>query len=109
VFQQLGEHIGNYYNIKLFTTLPMMAELNVHSKTIIQCLVKDNAKLMLTADYAFPFQAQFSNTCRKYKATINGNTLTSASIQEQPKKEEEKIIFVIPIQTLLSNTEGKAL
>ena len=49
VFQQLGETMNNYQNIRLYTTTPLVAELNVHSKTIIQCQLKDMAQIMLTA------------------------------------------------------------
>lgn len=82
IFQQLGEQIANYYNIKLFATNPMLNELTVHTKTIHQCLIKDNDKLILTADFAFGLKAVPNTLSCKYKITLNGNTLTSAAKPE---------------------------
>ena len=56
IFQQLGESINNYSNVKLFTMLPSMSELNVHSKTIIQSQIKDMTRIVLLGDYAFGFR-----------------------------------------------------
>jgi hypothetical protein len=70
--------MSNYYNIKLFSTNPTMVELGTHSKTISQCQIKDNAKLILTADYAFTFRPLPPHIPTKYKVTINNNTITSA-------------------------------
>ena len=41
--------MNNYFNIRLFSTLPLLGELSVHSKTIIQCQLKDMAQVILTA------------------------------------------------------------
>ena len=49
IFQQFGETLNNYYNIRLYSTLPLVGELSVHSKTIIQCQLKDMAQIILTA------------------------------------------------------------
>lgn len=88
--------MNNYHNIKLFTTSPAMAELTVHSKTIINCQIKDNAKLILTADYAFTFRPLPPNPHPKYKITLNANTLTSTKIIEEPKKADEKTPIALP-------------
>lgn len=76
--------MGSYYNIKLFATNPMLSELSVHTKTIYQYLIKDNDKLVLTADYAFSFKPLLPISC-KTKITINNNVLTSAKPPEEPK------------------------
>jgi hypothetical protein len=78
IFQQLGEPMNNYQNVKLFSMVPAMGELNVHSKTLIQYQIKDMARLMLTADYAFTFRPILENVKSKYKFTLaNSLTLTS--------------------------------
>lgn len=57
----------------------MLSELSVHTKTIHQCLIKDNDKLILTADFAFGLKALPNNLNCKWKITLNNNTLTSAA------------------------------
>lgn len=91
IFQQLGEQMNNYYNIKLYTTSPTMSELSVHSKTIINCQLRDNAKLILAADYAFAFRPLPEPLHSKYKITLSNNnaTLLSAKPTEESKKVEE--------------------
>ena len=96
IFTQLGEQIAQYYNVRLFACNPTMAELNVPSKTITQCQIKDNAKLILTADYAFTFRPVAPNKNSKYKVTLNNNTLGSSKIVEEPKKADEKPIPLPP-------------
>jgi hypothetical protein len=50
----------------------------VHSKTLIQYQIKDMARLLLTADYAFTFRPILENVKSKYKFTLaNSLTLTS--------------------------------
>ena len=85
IFQQFGEQMGNYYNIKLFATNPMLNELSVHTKTIYQYLIKDNDKLVLTADYAFGFKPISTAVPCKTKITLNNNTLSSTKPPEEPK------------------------
>jgi hypothetical protein len=84
--------MNNYYNFKLYSTSPTMAELSVPSKTIINCQIKDNAKLILVADYAFSFRPLPEKIHSKYKISLSNNnaTLTSAKPAEEPKKAEEK-------------------
>jgi hypothetical protein len=77
VFQQIGEQVGDYYNIKLFATNPILSELGVHSRTIYQYLIKDNDRLILTADYTFGFRPLPSNINCKSKITLNNNILIS--------------------------------
>jgi hypothetical protein len=84
IFQQFGEQLGSYYNIKLFATNPMLNELSVHTKTIYQYLIKDNDKLILTADYAFNFKPLPVISC-KTKITLNNTTLASTKPPEEPK------------------------
>jgi hypothetical protein len=74
-----------YYNIKLFATNPMLNELSVHTKTIHQSLIKDNDKLVLTADYAFGFKPVPPAFTCKTKITLNNSTLNSAKPPEEPK------------------------
>ena len=47
IFSALGENSNQYYNVKLFTMLPVLQELNLTSKTIIQAQIKHMAKLLL--------------------------------------------------------------
>lgn len=83
IFQQMGEKIGNYYNIKLFTTNPTLSELTVHTKTISQYLIKDNAKIIMTAEYAFGFRAVANPLNSKHKITITNNlTIVSSKHTE---------------------------
>lgn len=63
----------------------MLAELSVHTKTIHQYLIKDNDKLILTADYAFGFKTLPSTLACKTKITLNNNTLSSTKPPEEPK------------------------
>lgn len=84
IFQQFGELMGSYYNIKLFATNPMLNELSLHTKTIHQYLIKDNDKLILTADYAFNFKPLSPVPC-KTKITLNNSTLASTKPPEEPK------------------------
>jgi hypothetical protein len=78
IFTQMGEQMSNYYNIKLFATNPILTELSVHTKTISQCLIKENDKLILTADFAFGFRPVPAQLNIKHKITLaNGATLTS--------------------------------
>ena len=79
IFQQLGEQISNYYNIKLFTTNPTPIELSVQSKTLHQYLVKDNEKLVITADYAFVLKPLPAVLNCKQKITLTGATLSSTA------------------------------
>lgn len=89
--------MNNYYNIKLYTTLPMMTELSVHSKTMINYQIKDTAKLILTADYAFSFRPLPANLQSKYKIGLNNNiTLTSTKIVEELKKADSKTPIALP-------------
>lgn len=69
--------MASYYNIKLFVTNPTLNELTVHTKTIYQCLIKDNDRLILTADYAFGFKSLPNNINCKFKITLTNNTLVS--------------------------------
>jgi hypothetical protein len=85
IFQRFGEQMGSYYNIKLFATNPMLNELSVHTKTIHQCLIKDNDKLILTADYAFNFRPLLPTINCKTKITLNNATLASTKPPEEPK------------------------
>lgn len=80
IFTQIGEQISHYYNLRLFALSPALAELNVPSKTIAQCHIKDNAKLILTADYAFTFRPIIQPKNSKYKLTLTNNTLISSKI-----------------------------
>lgn len=71
--------MASYYNIKLFATNPTLNELTVQTKTIHQCLIKDNDRLILTADYAFGFKPLPTNLNCKFKITLNNNTLVSTA------------------------------
>ena len=55
IFEKLEESISNYYDIKLYTVSPVLTEFNIPSKTIIQYAIKDGAKIVLSAKYAFGF------------------------------------------------------
>jgi hypothetical protein len=77
IFEQLGEQVGNYSNIKLYATNPKLCELSAQSKTVYQYLIKDSAKLVLTADFAFGLRPISKDLKCKYKIAVNGNTLTS--------------------------------
>ena len=82
----------NYYNVKLFSTNPTLTELNVHTKTMFQYGVKENSKLILTADYAFAFRDVVEKNNHRFKVTLtNLITLTSNKVVE-PKK-----IAIVPI------------
>jgi len=59
-----------------------MAELNVPSKTIAHCHIKENAKLILIADYAFTFRQIAQPKSSKYKVTLTNNTIVSSKIVE---------------------------
>ena len=84
--------MANYYNVKLFSTNPTLTELNVHTKTIFQYGVKENSKLILTADYAFSFRDVVEKNNHRFKVTLtNLITLTSNKVVE-PKK-----IAIVPI------------
>ena len=96
IFQQLGEQMNNYHNIKLYTTSPMMTELSVHSKTMINYQIRDNAKLILTADYAFSFRPLPSQLQCKYKITLNNLTLASTKVVEELKKADSKTPIALP-------------
>jgi len=80
--------MSSYYNIKLFATNPMLNELSVHTKTIYQCLIKDNDKVVLTADYAFGFKPISTAVTCKTKITLNNSTLSSTKPPEEPKPIE---------------------
>lgn len=96
IFTQIGEPINQYFNVKLFACNPTMIELNVASKTITQCQIKDNAKIILTADYLFTFRPLPPLKFSKYKLTLTNNTLVSSKIVEEPKKTEEKNPIPLP-------------
>lgn len=84
--------MANYYNVKLFSTNPTLTELNVHTKTMFQYGVKENSKLILTADYAFAFRDVVEKNNHRFKVTLtNLITLTSNKVVE-PKK-----IAIVPI------------
>jgi hypothetical protein len=95
--------MSSYLNIKLFATNPLLAELSVHTKTIHQCLIKDNDKLILTADYAFGFKPIPATLSCKYKITLNNNTITSANKPEEPKP----LPIPIPPPPLVLPVEGE--
>jgi hypothetical protein len=63
-----------------------MNELNVPSKTISQSQIRDNSKLILTADYAFSFRPITLPKNSKYKKTLTNNTIVSSKIVDEPKK-----------------------
>lgn len=100
IFLQLGEQISNYYNIKLFTTNPTPTQLSVHSKTLHQYLVKDNQKLVITADYAFAFKPLPAVVNCKQKITMTGATLSSTAkplpIALQPPPPPPLIVEILP-------------
>lgn len=63
-----------------------MTELSVHTKTISQYFIKENDKLMLTAEYAFGFKNITTNSKSKYKTTLtNSSTINSTKVLEEPK------------------------
>ena len=83
IFQQIGEPLNLYHNIKLYSTHHLVGELTVHSKTIIQYQIKDMDKLILTADYAFTFRPLPTNLNVKPKITLSNQlTLTSTKPAE---------------------------
>ena len=89
--------MNNYSNVKLFTTVPTMSELNVTSKTIIQCQIKDMAKIVLVADYAFGFRSLAQDNKSKYKVKLANNvTITSSKVVEEAKKVDEKAVLALP-------------
>jgi hypothetical protein len=107
IFTQIGEQISHYYNVRLFACNPTMTELNVPSKTITQCQIKDNAKLILTADYAFTFRPIVPPKNSKYKVTLTNNTLVSSKIVEEKKPEEKPIPLPPPTVTSENKVEEK--
>ena len=72
MFDQLGQKMAYFFNIKLFTTSPSLAELNVHSKTIFQCGLTESSIIVITADHAFCFEALPAGL-EKYFALPNNN------------------------------------
>jgi len=83
--------MNNYSNVKLFTMVPTISELNVTSKTIIQSQIKDMAKIVLVGDYAFGFRPLNQDAKSKYKVKMTNNvTLTSSKIVEEAKKVVEE-------------------
>lgn len=90
--------MGNYSNIKLFAMVPAMSELTVTSKTLIQYQIKDMAKLVLVADYAFSFRPLPADIKSKFKYKLTNNvTLTSTKIvDEEPKTIDDKAIIALP-------------
>lgn len=78
----MEEPIGSYYNIKLFTTLPTLAELSVPSKLVSQYLIKDSAKIVLAADYAFGIRPLLMQGNCKNKITITNFTIASTKVVE---------------------------
>jgi hypothetical protein len=52
----MGEEIGYYSDIRIFSTIPFLQELNVGSKTIWQCGLKNNSKLIITGKFNFNFK-----------------------------------------------------
>ena len=89
--------MNNYSNVKLFATVPTMAELNVTSKTIIQCQIKDMAKIVLVGDYAFGFRPLTQDNKSKYKVKLANNvTITSSKVVEEAKKVDEKAVLALP-------------
>lgn len=57
VFKELGEDIGYYSEVRIFTTTPALEELNMGSKTIAQYLLKDRCRVTLNAKFMFSFRA----------------------------------------------------
>lgn len=55
IFSELGEEIGFYSDIKLFTMSPRMEELSIGSKTIWQYQVRDRCKVTLVGKFNFTF------------------------------------------------------
>lgn len=84
ILDQLGVPLGNYYNVRLFTTAAKIGELNNPTKTIYQSRISHNHTLILTADYAFGFKSLPHNINCKYKIAINNNTLTSTIKPPEP-------------------------
>ena len=93
VFSQLDESMANYYNIKLCTTTPVLTELTTNSKTIAQSQIKDNDKLVLTADYAFTFAPVRPHP--RLNVTISGQSLTVTTL-EAPKAADPKVPIALP-------------
>jgi hypothetical protein len=91
VFQQLGESIANYYNIRLFSLSPTMNELNTPTKTIHQCMIKDSSKLIIIADYGFHFREIVSEANSKTKIQFANGSSTITTTKIIAKKVEEAI------------------
>ena len=73
--------MANYYNIKICNSSPILNELSTNSKTIAQSQIKENDKLVLTADYAFTFHPVSNNPHPRLNVAINGNTLTTSPLE----------------------------
>ena len=87
--------MANYYNVKLCSVTPVLTEFTTHSKTIAQSQIKDNDKLVLTADYAFTFAPLPANPHPRLSVVINGHTLTTTP-KEQPKIPDPKVPIALP-------------
>jgi hypothetical protein len=73
IFKELGEDMGFYSDVRLFVTTPMLDELNMGSKTIAQCLLKDKCKITLSGKFMFTFK-DLAQGKEEHFALSNSNT-----------------------------------
>ena len=73
-----------------------MTEFNVNSKTVAQCHIKENDKLVITADYAFTFAELRPHPNPDIKVALNGNTLACAKNVGEPKIADPKTPIAMP-------------
>ena len=92
IFDRLGEQIGSYYNIKLYVTNPILTELNVTSKTIAQCGLKDYAKVVVEGKYAFGFCDVPAELVESLALSNGSNTVNRLKVKkvESPKKQQSQ-------------------
>lgn len=73
----MGEDIGYYSDVKMFTMAPRMEELNVGSKTIWQYQIKDKCRVTLMGKYNFAFLPLPHGTEEFFILSNNNNTITN--------------------------------
>lgn len=81
VFKELGEEMGLYSDVKLFTVAPRMEDLNIGSKTIWQYMIKDKAKITLMAKFNFSFLPLDPYFLQYFVLTNNNHTV--ANVQKK--------------------------
>jgi hypothetical protein len=99
LFKELGEDIGYYSDIRIYTTTPRMEELNVGSKTVWQCELKDKCKLTLAAKFNFTFKALPKEIEEKYLLENGNNTVNFVHKKVEAPASNTVVVTVPPVST----------